>query len=86
MSRIALLSAVGVLSVTFGAQAQNIIKVSPDRNTVTVTNDKGSATSTIVRDGNGGGTITTRYQANKSYQPMGGGGYQPMGNSNSSGR
>ena len=62
------------------AQAQTIIKISPDRNTVTATNNKGTATSTIVRDGQGGGTITTRYQPNNAYKPMGSGGsYQPMG-------
>jgi hypothetical protein len=74
----AVLMSVGVSSV---ALAQAIIKISPDRNTVTATNDKGTATSTIVRDGNGGGTITTRYQPNNAYKPMGSGGsYQPMGN------
>ena len=61
------------------AQAQTIVKISPDRSTVTATNDKGTATSTIVRDGQGGGTITTRYQPKPSYQPMGSAGYQPMG-------
>ncbi len=61
------------------AQAQTIVKISPDRSAVTATNDKGTATSTIVRDGQGGGTITTRYQPKPSYQPMGGAGYQPMG-------
>lgn len=61
------------------AQAQTIIKISPDRSTVTATGDKGTATSTIVRDGRGGGTIITRYQPKPSYQPMGAAGYQPMG-------
>lgn len=61
------------------AQAQTIIKISPDRSTVTATGDKGTAISTIVRDGRGGGTITTRYQPKPSYQPMGANGYQPMG-------
>jgi hypothetical protein len=79
MTKLGVFAVAGVLLVPCTAHAQNIIKVSPDRNTVTVTNQKGTATSTIVRDGNGGGTITTRYQKKESYQPMGSGGYQPMG-------
>jgi hypothetical protein len=79
MTKLGVLTMLGILWMPCAAQAQNIIKVSPDRNTVTVTNQKGTATSTIVRDGNGGGTITTRYQKKESYQPMGSGGYQPMG-------
>lgn len=80
MVRLWALSVSAVLCLSCAAQAQRVVKVSPDRKTVTVTDDKGTATSTIVRDGQGGGTITTRYQPNNAYQPMGGGGYQPMGN------
>jgi hypothetical protein len=79
MTKFGVFAVVGALLMPCAAHAQNIIKVSPDRNTVTVTSQKGTATSTIVRDGKGGGTITTRYQRKESYQPMGSGGYQPMG-------
>ena len=72
----------GLALVSSGAQAQAIIKVSPDRNTVTATSDRGTATTHIVRDGNGGATFTTRYQpAKPSYQPLDGNSYQPMGSS-----
>jgi hypothetical protein len=76
LSAVAVLMAMGACGA---APAQTIIKISPDRNTVTATSDKGTATSTIARDGNGGGTITTRYQPNNAYKPMGGASYQPMG-------
>jgi hypothetical protein len=80
MMKLSVLSILGLLGLSCAAQAQTIIKISPDRNTVTATNNKGTATSTIVRDGQGGGTITTRYQPNNAYKPMGSGGsYQPMG-------
>lgn len=80
MIKLSVLSVLALLGVSGVALAQTIIKISPDRNTVTATNDKGTATSTIVRDGQGGGTITTRYQPNNSYKPMGSSGsYQPMG-------
>ena len=79
MGRLSVLSVIGFLALPCAAQAQTIIKISPDRNTVTATGEKGTATSTIVRDANGGGTITTRYQPNNAYKPMGGSTYQPMG-------
>ena len=79
MSKLSALAAVGLLSISGAAQAQTIIKLSPDRSTVTATNDKGTATTTIARDGNGGATLTTRYRPNNAYQPMGGNAYQPMG-------
>jgi hypothetical protein len=81
MTRLGALSLMVLLCVSPAALAQTIIKISPDRNTVTATGAKGTATSTIVRDGNGGGTIITRYRPNNNaYQPMGtGGSYRPMG-------
>ncbi len=82
MIRLSALAVLGLFFTCGAAPAQTIIKISPDRSTVTATNDRGTATSTIVRDGQGGGTITTRYQPNNAYKPMGSGGsYQPMGSS-----
>ena len=78
MMKLAALSVLGLFAAGVSAQAQAIVKISPDRKTVTATSDKGTATTHITRDGNGA-TFVTRYQPKPAYQPMGGGSYQPMG-------
>jgi hypothetical protein len=81
MIRLSVLCMLVWLGMSSAAQAQTtVVKVSPDRNTVTATNDKGTATTTIQRDGHGGATLTTRYQPNNGYKAMGSSGsYNPMG-------
>lgn len=79
MMKLAALSVLGLFLAGAGAQAQTIVKISPDRKTVIATSEKGTATTHITRDANGV-TLRTRYEpAKPSYQPMGGSSYQPMG-------
>ena len=52
--------------------------VSPDKNTVTTTGPNGTATTHITRNANTV-TRTTTFERTGGYQPMGSGGYKPVG-------
>jgi hypothetical protein len=69
----------GLLLVATAANAETYTTtVSTDRNTVTTTGPNATATTQITRDANTV-TRTTTIQRNGGYQPMGAGGYHPMG-------
>ena len=67
MMKLAALSVLGLFVAGVSAQAQTIVKISPDRKTVVATSEKGTATTHVTRDGNG------------SCNSMGSGGYRPTG-------
>jgi Cu/Zn superoxide dismutase len=69
----------GLLLAATAANAETYTTtVSADRKTVTTAGPNVTATTTIARDANGI-TRTTTITPNSGYQPMGGGGYHPMG-------
>jgi Cu/Zn superoxide dismutase len=69
----------GLLLAAMAANAQTYTTtVSADRKTVTTTGPNVTATTQISRNANVT-TRTTTITPNGGYQPMGGGGYHPMG-------
>jgi hypothetical protein len=81
VTRLAALTAVVLFAASSTAYSQGIkTVVSPDGKTATAENSRGVATTRITPNANGFTAVTT-YQAKPSYQPMGGNGYRPMGDS-----
>lgn len=77
------ISVLGLLCLTSTAQAASIITIynkSTDTSTTTLPNGT-TATTTYQRNGGNVKATTTFNRSGGSYQPMGSGGYKPMGGS-----